>query len=235
MKKVAKKIKGVIGIDEVGRGPLAGPVTVCAFYIKDEKRVRKEIFSDSIRDSKKLTKGLRYRIYQTIRNKRYLNTKLIYAVSSRDAAFIDAYGISKATRSCVLSCMRSLSKQGIDIEDAQINLDAGLAVPIKNLRQQSFVKGDEKFTEIALASIMAKVTRDMYMERLAKRHNEYGWERNVGYGTKDHREAIRNVGITKYHRRTFLKAFELFDNKKSMKYENFPTENIAHDMRLKNS
>ncbi len=211
MQRRVKKPKGVIGIDEVGRGPLAGPVTLCAFYLEDEKEALKEIFGSTIRDSKKLNKTNRLNIYKTIRKNRLIKTRMEYAISSRSAEYIDRYGISEAVRKCLLSCMRTLVKKGVQVEHLTIRLDAGLKIPNKNLTQESFVKGDERFVEIALASIMAKVSRDMYMEKLTKEHNEYGWERNAGYGTVDHREAIKNIGITKYHRRTYLKAFQLFD------------------------
>lgn len=211
MKRRVKRPQGVIGVDEVGRGPLAGPVTLCAFYIEDEKEALKEIFNNIIRDSKKLNKSNRLNIYKTIRKNRLIKTRVEYAISSRSAEYIDKHGISEAVRRCLISCMRILIKKGIEIEKFTIRLDAGLKIPIKNLVQESFVKGDERFVEIALASIMAKVSRDIYMEKLTKEHNEYGWERNVGYGTVDHRKAIKNIGITKYHRRTYLKAFELFD------------------------
>lgn len=207
MNKPAKRGVGVIGIDEVGRGPLAGPVTVCAVYIEDEKKVKSSIFSDTIRDSKKITKVSRYNIYRTIRYKRKLETNIYYALSSRSAEYIDTHGISKAVRQCLLSCIRTLIKKGVKVEEIDIRLDAGLIIPLEKLKQKSFIKGDERFTEIALASILAKVSRDSYMERLAKQHIEYGWERNVGYGTEYHRRAIRNIGVTKYHRKSYLKGF----------------------------
>jgi ribonuclease HII len=203
--------RGVIGIDEVGRGPLAGPVTVCACYIEDEKEVRKEMFGDTVRDSKKLKKSLRSSIYQTIRYKRYLNGRIEYAVSSRSAAYIDRHGISKAVKQCLVSCVRSLERKGVQTEGVSIKLDAGLHVPLPNLSQKSFVKGDERYTEIALASILAKVSRDAYMEKLSLEHGEYAWHKNAGYGTKEHCKAIEKKGVTKFHRRTYLKGFKLFD------------------------
>lgn len=204
-------MKGSIGIDEVGRGPLAGPVTVCACFVEDENEVKQVIFGNTVRDSKKIQKSLRNNIYLTIRQNRLLKTKIKYVVSSRSATYIDTYGISKAVQACLLTCLNSLLKQGVDITKIPIRLDAGLKVPLNNVQQESFVKGDERFTEIALASIIAKVTRDTYMERLAKTHHEYGWEKNVGYGTKTHRDSIRKNGITKYHRKSYLKAFKQFD------------------------
>lgn len=208
-KKTATRSVGVIGIDEVGRGPLAGPVTVCAVYLERKDRVIKDIFRGTISDSKKINKTLRFNIYQTIRQNRYSKSTIIYALSSRSAAYIDRYGISKATASCVRSCITGLHKQGIVVENARIYLDAGLRAPEIFDKQKSFIKGDEKFVEIALASIMAKEWRDAYMKRLSKKHSAYGWERNAGYGTKEHREAIVITGITTYHRRTYLKGFKL--------------------------
>ena len=204
-------MKGVIGIDEVGRGPLAGPVTLCAVYIEDKKAITKELFNNTIRDSKKLSKSIRNSIYLTIMNKRKFKIKVKYAISSRSADYIDRHGINKAIKQCLVSCIQDLSRQGINIYSCKINLDAGLKVPLDGLIQKSFIKGDENYVEIALASVLAKESRDAYMQRLARSHPEYLWERNVGYGTKDHRSAIEKYGVTKYHRRNYLKAFKLFD------------------------
>lgn len=198
---------GVIGIDEVGRGPLAGPVTLCAVYIEDTKVIRRDVFDDTIRDSKKLSKASRNKIYLSIRKNQELNTKVIYVISSRNAEYIDKYGISKAVKACLLSCVKGLIKQGVVVYDLKINLDAGLKIPLESLKQKSFVRGDENYTEIALASVMAKESRDRYMRALSKIHPEYVWEKNVGYGTLDHRTAISKYGITKYHRRSYLKNY----------------------------
>jgi ribonuclease HII len=211
MKRKGNKALGVIGIDEVGRGPLAGPVTVCACYIEEPKKVLSDIFKNTIRDSKRINKSLRNNIYQTIRYKRYLNTRIEYVLASRSAAYIDQHGISKAVQHCLLSCIRGLKLKGIDVRRVKLKLDAGLRIPIDTLAQRSFVKGDERYVEIALASIIAKESRDSYMKGLAGKHKEYLWEENAGYGTQHHRESIEKFGVTKYHRRTYLKAFKLFD------------------------
>jgi ribonuclease HII len=204
-------MKGVIGIDEVGRGPLAGPLTLCACYIEDEKKVLEDIFQNTIRDSKKLTKSLRNNIYQTIKENRYSNTRIEYAISSRSAQYIDKHGLAMAAKACVRSCLRSLRQKGIALEEVSIRLDAGLSVPIKSLAYTSHIKGDESYVEIALASIMAKVQRDAYMDRLSRSHREYAWSTNAGYGTREHRKAIETIGTTKYHRISFLKGFKLLD------------------------
>lgn len=207
--------QGVIGIDEVGRGPLAGPVTVCAIYLENPKQIKKEIFSINkkttskvryiIRDSKKLTKINRNKIFQTIKKYRLSNDKIKYAIFSSSARKIDKVGITHAIKVCLARCVKKLEAKGVDISSIKINLDAGLIIPILGLNQKSFVRGDEKFAEIALASIIAKETRDSYMRNLAKNYKEYDWINNVGYGTRNHLKAIKKYGVTKYHRRTFLK------------------------------
>ncbi|MFA5132028.1 MAG: ribonuclease HII [Candidatus Paceibacterota bacterium] len=202
---------GVIGIDEVGRGPLAGPVTVSALYLKTPLKAKKEFFYNSIRDSKKINKGLRNSIFLTIRKNRKIYSDIKYAVCSRSAKYIDVYGITKATQECIDWCVNDLKRQGVPIESCMIRTDAGIRVNNVSLRQKSYIKGDERFTEIALASIVAKETRDRYMRALSKSNSEYAWDKNVGYGTKDHRNAIGKHGITKYHRISYLKAFKLLD------------------------
>lgn len=197
--------KGVIGVDEVGRGPLAGPVTLCAVYIEDTKIIKRDMFDNLIRDSKKLSKIKRNKIYLSIRKNQELKTKVVYAISSRSAKHIDIHGISKSIKACLLSCVKELIKQGVPVYDLKINLDAGLKIPLESLKQKSFIKGDENYTEIALASILAKESRDMYMQKLSKIHTEYLWEKNAGYGTLIHRQAIVKHGATKYHRKSYLK------------------------------
>lgn len=201
-----KKEEGVIGIDEVGRGPLAGPVTVGAAYLSDPKGAEFRIFNNTIRDSKKLTLSIRNNIFQTIRKNKKTNN-ILFAVSSRSAEHIDKYGINNSIHSCIISCLNSLEKQGVDVKSIKINMDGGLKIKQKNLKQEAFIKGDERFVEIAIASIIAKVTRDNYMFRLAKKLANYGFETNVGYGTLKHRNAIKKFGITKYHRKSYLKRF----------------------------
>ncbi len=203
LKKSTKPAKGFIGIDEVGRGPLAGPVTVGAVYISDPKAALSEYFGNTIRDSKKLSICNRINIYLTIR-KNKKNKSIIYAVSSRDAKYVDKHGITKAIHSCMLECLRKLEKKGVPVFATPIRLDGGLRIQDSSLQQEAFIKGDEKYVEIALASIVAKVTRDTYMKKLAKDYPAYGFETNVGYGTKIHKEAIKKHGITKYHRLTYL-------------------------------
>ena len=200
-------MKGVIGIDEVGRGPLAGPVTVCAVYLVDSNKASKEYFNNIVRDSKRLSLSSRINIFQLIRKNRKIKT-IYYAVSSRSAKHVDKHGINKSIHDCMISCLSGLEKDGVDISNLKINLDGGLKITGRVVNQEAHIRGDEKFVEIALASIVAKVTRDSFMIKLAKLHPEYGFERNVGYGTLEHRNAIKRVGITDYHRKTYLSSFK---------------------------
>lgn len=231
-------MKYIIGIDEVGRGPLAGPVTLCACIIPKSFKIE-NIFEDGkIKDSKKLKKDSRQKIYQTILKLRKLEI-IDFAVSSRSAEYIDKNGISKAIKSCIKSILNSprisvlgakatkmsgtskcrtiLAEAGIQSIprnrvaqpsikcDVEIVLDGSLHAPIQYKNQKTIIKGDEKELSIALASIIAKNTRDSYMEKLAKQINNYDWHNNMGYGTAKHMENIKKHGVTKYHRKTYIK------------------------------
>lgn len=194
----------IIGIDEVGRGALAGPVAVCACAISNEKEVKKLIFHKTIRDSKKLTKDKRISIFKSIKENSLLKKYIIYSVSYRSAQYIDKYGINHAIEACMYSCLRSLSKRGVNIFETSTELDGGLFLDKKFKKQKTYIKGDQKFTSIALASIIAKVLRDKKMESLSHSFPHYKWGTNAGYGTKEHREKIISLPLTIHHRKTFL-------------------------------
>jgi ribonuclease HII len=199
----------VIGIDEVGRGPIAGPVTVCAFYTNNEKLLKKIIFDNTIRDSKKLTKHIRNKIYLTIRNLRKNKIKdldIEYSVISRSAEYIDRHGINKAIQSCIATALRNLQAKYSHIERVIYKLDGGLKLPIQYINQSTYIRGDENHASIALASIMAKVTRDRYMEKMSKENTGYDWQNNVGYGTKKHYVGISTYGLSKLHRASFIRV-----------------------------
>jgi ribonuclease HII len=106
-----------------------------------------------------------------------------------------------------------LARQGVDIYGVLIRTDAGIHVHDTNVLQKAYIKGDERFTEIALASILAKETRDAYMHNLHTNNPEYGWNTNAGYGTEKHRTALQVHGTTKYHRHSFLQSFKQLQNK----------------------
>lgn len=182
----------VAGVDEVGRGPLAGPV-VCAAVIlplEEEKRVL------GIDDSKKLSAKKREALAEQIRA-----AARAYAIAEVDAATIDEINILQATRLCMKRAVDMLAPAAdMVLTDGNMTLDI-------TLPQRSIVKGDALVCSIGAASILAKVYRDALMAEYAKLYPEYAFERNAGYGTKAHIRAIREVGACPIHRRSFITKF----------------------------
>jgi ribonuclease HII len=176
----------VIGVDEVGRGPLAGPV-VAAAIILDDKAVK-----IGINDSKKLSKSQREKIYEI------LIKDYAYQVSFIDSATIDEINILNATKLAMKTVIEAFPSHHHAIVDGNVS-------PFPSSNITAITKGDQKSLTIAAASIIAKVQRDLYMSDLAQKFPYYGWERNSGYGTKEHIEAIKNNGLTEYHRRSFVR------------------------------
>jgi ribonuclease HII len=209
------KYKYIIGVDEVGRGPLAGPVAVCAFKIPAGILPRQIEFlfdwggfmstkkSGRIKDSKKLTSDKREEIFARLKILKKEKT-VDYFVSYESAKRIDKLGISKAIKNCL---EKSLAKLKVKPEQCLILLDGGLHAPEKYKNQKTIIKGDEKERAIAFASIVAKVSRDTLMCKLSKKYPKYCFEIHKGYGTKKHCEAIKKNGLSKEHRRCFCKNF----------------------------
>jgi ribonuclease HII len=194
-------MKSVIGIDEVGRGPLAGPVAVCAFTFQVAgfaHLVRKTGLP--LRDSKKLSRAQREEWFAHIESwqRGGLCDFKITMISAKE---IDKIGISHAIKKALAQSLAYLAP----LSSAQILLDGGLRAPEHFKKQKTIIKGDEKEPMIALASIAAKVTRDRYMLRQAKTYPVYGFEQHMGYGTRVHREAIVRHGPSPLHRKSFLK------------------------------
>lgn len=174
----------VAGIDEAGRGPLAGPV-VAAAVIVDKIHI-----INGINDSKKLSRKKREELYGQI-TKHYN-----YAVAIIGAEEIDRINILRATiEACIQAGNRLSVRPDVVIVDGNMKFD--------DERFISIVKGDTKSISIAAASIVAKVTRDRIMDSLAVEFPEYCWQKNAGYGTKDHISAIKKFGLTSYHRKSF--------------------------------
>ncbi len=182
----------VAGVDEVGRGPLAGPV-VCAAVIlplEEEKRII------GIDDSKKLSAKKREALAEQIRA-----AARAYAIAEVDAATIDEINILQATRLCMKRAVDMLVPAAdMVLTDGNMTLDI-------TLPQRSIVKGDALVCSIGAASILAKVYRDALMAEYAKLYPEYAFERNAGYGTQAHIRAIREVGACPIHRRSFITKF----------------------------
>ncbi len=193
--------EGIIcGIDEVGRGPLSGPVVAAAVIIP--KEVRKMEFISAIQDSKKLSAIKR----------EYLHTEIVkhcpYAITEIQPAEIDEINILQAS----LKAMKTACKYLMPINQALID---GNKIP-QNLpcSAQAIVKGDAKSVSIAAASIIAKVHRDKIMQELDRQYPQYGWSSNAGYPTKQHRDALLQYGITPHHRKSFAPVRGIIEKEK---------------------
>jgi ribonuclease HII len=188
----------VVGIDEAGRGPLAGPVAVGA--VKIGRGFNKKFFK-GIKDSKQLNEVERNMWFE-LAKQAHKEGELDFAVSLISHTIIDKYGMTKAVR---MGINRNLLKLSVPHKESHIFLDGLLKAPPEFEHQLTVIKGDEKIPIISLASIVAKVTRDKHMKKLAKKYPEYGFERHKGYGTEEHRKAILRYGIIPIHRISFLK------------------------------
>lgn len=186
-----------IGIDEAGRGPLAGPVAVGAVSVRDG--FNKNFFK-SIKDSKKLTEGERELWYALALEARK-NGTLNFAVSLVSEKVIDRHGIAYAVRLGIKRTLKSLKAS----TGAQIFLDGGISAPQEFSHQRTVVRGDEKIPIVSLASIVAKVTRDRKMRALSRKFPEYDFDVHKGYGTKSHQRIIQKYGPTEIHRKSFIK------------------------------
>ncbi len=187
----------VVGIDEVGRGPLAGPVTVCACAVPAAFDFAK--FS-GIRDSKKLSAKKREEWFAALSDMR-ARGEIDFALASVDAVDIDRLGIAVAIRDALASSLAALR---LDPGTTQVMLDGSLRAPDVFVNQETVIKGDDKIPVISAASIIAKVMRDRHMDEMALAYPGYGIERHKGYGTAAHREAIERMGPTPLHRLSFL-------------------------------
>lgn len=183
-------INFIAGIDEVGRGPLVGPVVTAAVILP------KDFYDERINDSKKLTEKKRELLYDVIMENAI---SVGIGISSEDV--IDEINILNATKRAMLEAANNLSVKPEHLLIDAVKLDT-------DIPQTSIIKGDAKSESIAAASIIAKVTRDRMMIELDKIHPEYDFKHNKGYGTKKHIEAIRKYGIIKEHRKTFAPCDE---------------------------
>lgn len=190
--------KFIIGVDEVGRGPLAGPVAVGAFVFLDEKIAQR---FRGVKDSKQLTHEIREKFFaQIVKEKEKGNVN--FAVTFVGEKVIDEKGLSFAIKSALAT---SLSVLSLPPTDCLVLLDGGLKAPKEYSAQKTIIKGDEKKKVIALASIAAKVMRDRKMCEFAELYKGYNFESHKGYGTREHRLKIKELGLCPLHRRSFLK------------------------------
>ncbi len=197
------KYSYLIGIDEAGRGPIAGPVAVGVFCVRSPDILRK--FA-GVKDSKQLSEKQREEWFLKIQ-RAFKDGYIHYAVSFSDSTYVDTQGIVPAIRSAMQRALQKLEGFGIVPNKSRVLLDGALKAPEYYLNQQTIIDGDAKRRIIALASICAKVLRDRRMKSLAKKHPGYGFEIHKGYGTRGHYEAIRVKGFSGIHRRSFLSNF----------------------------
>lgn len=185
-----KGVKVICGVDEAGRGPLAGPVCAAAVILPPHLEI------PGLNDSKKLTDKRRRELFPLIQEK-----ALAYGIAFADHSEIDAINILQATYMAMERALTQLSvKPDIALIDGNRAKDFGLPV-------QTVVHGDSLSANIAAASVLAKVTRDDLMQQMAQQYPQYGFEIHKGYGTKAHYEAIAQYGPCPIHRTTFLKKF----------------------------
>jgi ribonuclease HII len=196
---IERRCEGVVcGIDEAGRGPLAGPVVAAAVII-DRRRFRGELRA-VLDDSKALSRELRESCYRALFSCALAGAVSI-GVGAASAREIDRINILRASLLAMARAVRGLNLSPGGVPD--IALVDGNVAPALPCAVQTIVKGDALSFSIAAASVIAKVTRDRIMHRLAARYPGYGWDTNVGYGTAEHGHAIRLRGVTPHHRRSF--------------------------------
>lgn len=182
----------VAGVDEVGRGPLAGPVVTAAVIIDHNFNLLE------VNDSKKLSPEKRLQLYPKI-----LSEAVSVGIGIKSAEVIDQINIYEADRQAMAQAVKAL-----DVKPDALLVDA-MNVPI-DLPQVKLIKGDAKSNSIAAASIVAKVFRDKLMDDYDKIYPQYGFPRNAGYGTKEHIEALKKYGPTPIHRKTFAPVSDFF-------------------------
>jgi len=184
----------IIGVDEVGRGSLVGSVIICAF------RSKNALFDQlpfSVKDSKKINKKQRESIYNYFHENKNLNCS--YQITFGKKRDIEELNIHKVVLQSMSTAVKAISKPS-----DKIIID-GSFVPedLKEFQVSSLIKADDKINQVSAASIIAKVFRDKLISRLHFFENKYGWNKNAGYGTKNHLEAINKYGISPFHRKTY--------------------------------
>jgi ribonuclease HII len=185
-------MKILAGVDEVGRGSLIGPVYAAAVILN--KSINKKL----LKDSKGLTKDMRKEL------DKYIKKNSIWAIGQASAKEIEKVNILHAS---LLAMKRAILK--LNKKPSLVLIDGNKLPNLKNYKLKYVIKGDQKIPSISAASIIAKVSRDKFITKLSKKFNGYGWDTNSGYGTKEHLNAIKKLGITKHHRKTFSPISDL--------------------------
>lgn len=192
-----KKLGIVIGTDEAGRGPAAGGVFAsCVYFPEIDSNLKKSL--ERLNDSKKLTKSAREDLYKII-----INNSVNFTVCI-EVEEIEKINILNSSLKAMKIACENVIKQA-NLKDFLTIIDGNRLIKNYTYPQKFIIKGDGKSASIAAASILAKVTRDRYMDKLSQEFPMYGWEHNAGYLTKEHLDAIDKYGLCKYHRPSFLK------------------------------
>ena len=189
--------KVIAGVDEVGRGSLVGPVFAASVVFK------KNVDKKKIIDSKKLSRNQRNLL------EKYIKKNSIWTVGSASLKEIEKLNILNAS---LLAMKRSIKK--LKSKPSLIMIDGNKLPIMSGYKLKSIIKGDEKVAEISAASIIAKVSRDRLISKMSKKFTKYAWNRNSGYGTKEHLRAIKKFGVTKHHRKTFGPIHNILSPKK---------------------
>ena len=190
-----KKI--IAGVDEVGRGRLIGPVYAAAVILNND------IDKKKIKDSKKLSKTNRENLEKYIKKNSY------WAIGSASLMEIEKLNILNASLLAMKRAIKKLNKK-----PTLVLIDGNKIPEMKDYKLKSIIKGDQKIKEISAASIIAKVSRDKIMFKMSKSFKKYKWDLNAGYGTKDHINAIKKYGITRFHRKKFNPIHNILSLKK---------------------
>ena len=185
-------MKILAGVDEVGRGSLIGPVYAAAVILN--KSINKKL----LKDSKSLTKDKREEL------DKYIKENSIWAIGQASTKEIEKINILHASLLAMKRAILRLNKK-----PSLVLIDGNKLPDLKNYNLKYIIKGDLRVPSISAASIIAKVSRDKFITKLSKQFNNYGWDTNSGYGTKQHLRAIKQFGITKHHRKTFLPIRDL--------------------------
>lgn len=187
----SKGFKNICGIDEAGRGPLAGPVVVAGVIMPQDSMI------EGINDSKKVTEKRREKLYDVIKEE-----AISYSIAVIDHHVIDDINILNATKQGVTEVV-----DGLDVKPDLIIVDALTHINTRGIPYEPIIKGDAKCYNIAVASILAKVTRDRIMRQWDEIYPQYGFSSHKGYGTAKHIAAIKEYGLCPIHRLTFTKHF----------------------------